>query len=423
MAQIVTVKPVIMPAQQRADGSWNVKIRVTFKRRYKILSTNLTAFKQDLNRYGELKGDVLSRANLIVRKIYQALAELNWFDLDAMEVEDIVAWIRRYNKGSFRLDFFEYADKFLASKKESTAKTYMTAINSFKEFLGKERFDINSFTLTVLKDYVAAINSSEKKNNQDKDTTDKSARKPRKRGVAAKIYISRLKTIYLEAQNEYNDDDAGVRNIPSNPFARLTIDAEPSVARIAKSPEFVQKIIDGKAKAKEGQRLALDIYMISFALMGANTADLMTMTPPDKDGIVTYYRAKTKDRRADRAEMRVRIEPCVRPLFERYADPSGELLLNFAGRWKNAISLNSFLAKNYKTWAEDNGEDPFTIYSARHSWATIGRSNKVGLSKSLIDECLAHSTNKLVDVYAEKDWSILWEANRKVLDLFDWNNI
>ena len=420
MALIITIKPVVIRAQQRSDGSYNVKIRVTFKRKYRILSTNLTAYPRDLARSGEIKGAVLLDANKIIEKMYSAVAELNWFDMEMMDVDDVVRHIRATlrSRTVFTLDFFEYAERSLRAKKESTASTYRTALASFRKFLGRDSFDINEFTVPILKNYVSYLDSNPKGNRSGETSIAK------KKGVSARAYTHKLSAIYSEAMDEYNDEDAGEIRIKGNPFKKLKVDALPSVAKISKSPEFIQKLIDAVADpaTKENQRWALEIYLISFAMMGANTADMVLMGKADK-GVVTYCRAKTRDRRADNAEMRVRVEPCVEALLARHADPSGRLLLDLHGKYSSVSSLNATLRTLFTSWAEAHDESPFTIYSARHSWATIGRSNRVGLSKSLIDECLGHSTNQLVDVYAEKDWSILWEANRKVLALFDWSSI
>ena len=410
-----------MRAQQRSDGTYNVKIRVTFKRKYRILSTNLTAYPRDLARSGEIKGAVLLDANRIIEKMYGAVAELNWFDLEMMDVDDVVRHIRSTlrSRAAFSLDFFQYADRFMTSRKPSTAKTYRSAVSSFRGFLGRDEFDFSEFNVALIRRYVDFLNSTPK-NNGGGGTT-----KARKRGIAARQYTRMLSAIYTDAMTEFNDEDSGVIRIKGNPFRKVKVDAPPSVAKISRSPEFIQKVIDAVSdpRTKENHRESLEVYLLSFALMGANTADMLTMEPADRDGVVTYYRAKTRDRRHDRAEMRVRLEPCLLPLFCRRADPSGRLLLDLGSRWKSSSGLNIHLRNAFASWAAENGEDPFTIYSARHSWATIGRSNRVGLSKSLIDECLAHSTNQLVDVYAERDWSILWEANRKVLALFDWSKI
>lgn len=420
MALIITIKPVIMRAQQRSDGSYNVKIRVTFKRKYRILSTNLTAYPRDLARSGEIKGTVLMDANKIVEKMYSAVADLNWFEMDMMDVDDVVRHIRvtLRSRTAFSLDFFQYANRFLSSRKESTALTYKTALASFRKFLGRDNFDINEFTVPILKNFVNYLDSTPKGNRNGETSL------ARKKGVSARAYTRKLSAIYSEALDEYNDEDSGIVRIKGNPFKKLKVDALPSVAKISKTPEFIQKLIDAVADpaTKENQRWALEVYLISFALMGANTADMVLMRKADK-GVVTYCRAKTRDRRADNAEMRVRLEPCVEPLLARHADPTGRLLLDLEGKWSSVSSINAKLRALLAAWAESNDEDPFTIYSARHSWATIGRSNRVGLSKSLIDECLGHSTNQLVDVYAEKDWTILWEANKKVLEIFDWSAI
>ena len=420
MALIITIKPVVIKAQQRSDGSYNLKIRVTFKRKYRILSTNLTAYPKDLARSGEIKGAVLLDANRLVEKMYSAVADLNWFEMDMMDVDDVVRHIRTTlrSRTAFSLDFFQYAKRFMASRKESTAVTYRTALASFSKFLGRDCFDINEFSVPLLKNYVNYLDSTPK-GNRNGETS-----QARKKGVSARSYTRKLSAIYTDAMDEYNDEDSGVIRIKGNPFKKLKVDALPSVAKISKSPEFIQKLIDAVADpaTRENQRWALEIYLISFALMGANTADMVPMGKADK-GVVTYCRAKTRDRRADNAEMRVRVEPCVEALLARHADPSGRLLLDLHGKYSSVSSLNATLRTLFTSWAEAHDESPFTIYSARHSWATIGRSNRVGLSKSLIDECLGHSTNQLVDVYAEKDWSILWEANKKVLDIFDWKSI
>ena len=72
-----------------------------------------------------------------------------------------------------------------------------------------------------------------------------------------------------------------------------------------------------------------------------------------------------------------------------------------------------------KWWCEDNDVQPFTFYAARHTWASLAR--KAGVEKATIDECLCHKGDfTLTDIYAERSWDLMTEANRKVLDLFTW---
>lgn len=75
-----------------------------------------------------------------------------------------------------------------------------------------------------------------------------------------------------------------------------------------------------------------------------------------------------------------------------------------------------------RRWNEKTKVGAFTMYAARHSFASIAR--KAGVEKATIDEMLCHvGEHKMGDVYIETDWNIHREANKKVLDLFDWSAI
>ena len=71
-------------------------------------------------------------------------------------------------------------------------------------------------------------------------------------------------------------------------------------------------------------------------------------------------------------------------------------------------------------WAQQEGIEAFTLYAARHSWASIARSAAVGVDKATVDDCLNHVTMAVADIYIDKDYSVFDAANRKVLDLFTW---
>ena len=73
-----------------------------------------------------------------------------------------------------------------------------------------------------------------------------------------------------------------------------------------------------------------------------------------------------------------------------------------------------------RRWAEREGIEPFTFYAARKTWASLAR--RAGVEKATIDECLCHIGDfPVADIYIERDWGLLNEANRKVLALFDWD--
>jgi hypothetical protein len=60
-----------------------------------------------------------------------------------------------------------------------------------------------------------------------------------------------------------------------------------------------------------------------------------------------------------------------------------------------------------------------TTYHARHTWATLAR-NEVGVTLGDVGEALNHSprgSERVTDIYVERDFTRVWDTNRKVLDL------
>lgn len=75
--------------------------------------------------------------------------------------------------------------------------------------------------------------------------------------------------------------------------------------------------------------LAKDCFMLSFCLMGMNSADLYSAGQEKGEGYtddcITYYRRKTKERRSDNAKIIVRVNPIIQPLFQKYRGKIGFL--------------------------------------------------------------------------------------------------
>jgi integrase len=178
-------------------------------------------------------------------------------------------------------------------------------------------------------------------------------------------------------------------------------------------------IIDESAKAKGAKRFALEVFLLSFALEGMNLADLYTCAPA-KGRWLIYNRMKTKGRRADDAEHHIYISDAILPIVDRYKDSDGIHMFNFHRRYKdfNTFTVNANNA--IRRWREGRKIESFTMYAARHSFASISR--RIGIEKATIDEMLCHVGNLVMaDVYIEPDWSLHMEENEKLLAEFDWS--
>jgi integrase len=119
--------------------------------------------------------------------------------------------------------------------------------------------------------------------------------------------------------------------------------------------------------------------------------------------------------------MRVKIDPLVVGLLKEYQSTDGSRAFSFAESYTTYAILgenvNDGLAKFARRIGHEGG---LTLYQARHTWATA--AYRCGIGKDVINDCLCHvdKAMKVTDIYIAKEWSVLWDANHKVLERFRW---
>ena len=88
------------------------------------------------------------------------------------------------------------------------------------------------------------------------------------------------------------------------------------------------------------------------------------------------------------------------------------------------MSFNSAVNKGLDEVGDAIGVKGLSFYYARHTMASLC-ANVLGVDIARVDEMLNHSDSKLrmARVYIQKDFKPLWDANRRLLDLFDWSYI
>lgn len=409
----VTFKAVCIASNRRKDGTYPVRIRVTFKGVSRRLPTNLVARPADLTRSLHIKSpDITSKAGALIAQMQTTLSDISPFALDGWDVDRVISHIKSKLAGqTFRLDFFQYADKYLASKSDSTRRAYTMALNSLKDHLGKRELDINDITKRMLIEWRDKVDGRKKLDFKGRETN-----KPQKGGHSSRL-LAKLAHIFNAAKKEYNDDDRVL--IPRSPFDGIPKPTPPPEGARPLSQEEMQKLLDAESSGNE--RAALDVFIVSFATMGANMADLWAAKRSGPEWV--YMRQKTKSRRQDRAEMRVTIQPELSEIIGRLQDGPGGWWLPALHRIATTKDVcTSKVNAGLKAWATREklkDVEHLTFYSARKTWATLAR--KIGVEKALVDECLTHVGDfPVTDIYAARDFGQMNAANRKVMDLFKW---
>ena len=415
---MITFKAIVIPGNRRKDGTYPVVIRVTFKGRSRRLATTLVCRPGDLTRTLRIKdATILNKADALIGRMRDAVKDLSPFDLEEREVDWVVTKIKDSLSGEdFRLDFFEWADKYVLTKAETTRSAYNSALNAFSRYLGRRDIDINAITRPMLLEFMEMVDNEPRMHYDRKIGKAVKSSVPKKGKGASSRHIAKLEHIFNAARDRYNDEDADRILIPKQPFAKIQkVHPIPEGERNL-GADLMQRIISWQTDNRV-MRIALDAFILSFGTMGANLADLYFSKP--FTGQWVYNRLKTRERRSDRALMRVTIQPELAPVIERLKGEGG-WWLNELHRFASTKDFcTARVNRCLKRWCEENGIESFTFYAARHTFASLARMQ--GVDKSTLADCLGHIGDyKTTDIYAEKAWDLIQEANRKVLELFTW---
>lgn len=413
----VTFKAVV--PYRKKDGTLPVYIRVTFKGVVRRIITTLVCYPSDLTRSGKIKStDVLGKAGELIRRMRDAISDLSPFDLEDKDVDWVIGRIRRGMAGElFRLDFFAFADKYLEGKSEGSRPAYRQALNALERYLGRRQLDVNEITRSLLLDFMEKIDKEPRMqyNGRTGEWVETGAEKIPK--AASSRHIMKLGHIFAAARLRYNDEDAGVINIPRSPFSGIKQVHPMGTGQRNLGPELMQRIISARPEGRQ-EAEALAVFALSFVLMGANMADLYEARPVEGE-LWRYQRKKTRTRRPDGAEIIVRIPEMAGGILARLQDGPVGWWVPCLHRHKGTDAATAMVNRGLRRWCEREGVPVFTFYAARHSWASIARS--LGVEKATIDDALGHRGQwDLTDIYAERSWGLVEFANRRVLEEFRW---
>lgn len=403
----VTYSPVVLPHLRKEDGTNFIRIRITHQRKSKYIKTAISVTPEDLTRSGALKHQgKIDLARDEIKKMRAITDEIPTFTLADMNVDEVVGYIKaKLSQGKkFSLDFIAYGLEEAAKQKRGTGSCYVTSLNCFREYFGHNP-DINEITLADIKNFEEFAKE----------------RAPR----TVMQYMAHIKAIYTRAYKRFNEPDRGIIRIPVNVFDYYEMPKKPTYMHRDIPPEWIQLMIDQRKGLRKAQRVAVDTFLISFCLMGMNAEDMHNALEKPKNGIIHYYRTKTKDVRDDQAEMFIRIEPCLEEIIEDYLGKNR--LFNYCERFSTTGTMTACINRGLYKWYEKNRlpykKGVHSFYSARHTWGTLAGSQEAGIDSKHITEGMCHApSNKMDKVYVRTDWRNVWDANAKVLSLLNWKS-
>lgn len=416
---MLTIREEIKKGEVKSDGTYNVKLRFTLDRKFKRLSTSLFATSKDLTKSLKLKeGTPIKREVDNLVRTYQGICAKLQLEVNACTLDDVFDYLKSERERTRSIDFIQFCKEWLETTSIKGRKNYQSALNSFMNYLGKEHLKTDEVTSQLLNGFKAYLNL--KREELVIQLQKQGKRIPSNRTVS--LYLGSIRHLFNEAKKKYNDYDKNIILIPNSPFEHVEVPKQEATRKRAIPVDIIKKVWNLPYKdMKKGYKatcrynLAKDCFILSFCLMGMNSADLYNATEMEGNTII-YNRTKTKDRRLDKAQMKVDIPKLILPLIEGYKDMTGKRLFNFYQYYVDEKEFNKAINYGLKEIGALLEVDDLEYYAARHSWATIVLY-KVGIDKYTVHAALNHVDDamKVTDIYIERDFVIENKANAKVM--------
>lgn len=376
-----------------SDGRYRVYIKFRHRNQRKALPLEVYLNTSEFYR---------GKSGLVIRNLQKAKAvqgivdKINndllnapfFFNMYDMTLDSIVMYIKGKKASA---DFFLFAYDWLKLNNASGRKNYFCALNSFSGWLNRTSIAFEEITPMLLTNYCHFLEG-----------------KPR----AQSLYLGIIRHLWNEAEAMYDD-------MPRTPFKRFKVPKQKPVGKRAVPKELILKIFDYKGTGTA--QLARDCFIMSFCLMGMNSADLFDCRSY-KDGILSYDRMKTRARRDfNPPHMEIDVPPICKETMAKYLNRRNTpYVFTFHCMYKTKENFNRAINLGMRTMMKDIlGKDKtgITYYAARHSWATIAR-NDLKVNKNDVNDALLHVDKSMdvTDLYILNDYTIVNEINQKVVE-------
>ena len=416
---MLTINAEVVKTKRQSNECFTIRLRFTLDRRMKRLSTSLFATQKDLTKDFKIKSSspLKGKVERLIRDYQEKCSQLQ-VELNNYTIEDIMDYLDGERQKQQTIDFIKFSREWIASTTIKGAPNYKTAINALVRFVGKEELDVNLITLDFLEQFKTFLIG-------ERDARTKKLMQQGKRVTSNRtlsLYLVSIKKLFNEAKRKFNKKDKNLILIPNSPFEDFKIPKQEATRKRAIPADIIKKVWKLPYKEmKKGYKstcrynLAKDCFILSFCLMGINSADLYNATEMRGNTII-YNRTKTKARRLDGAKMMVDIPKIVQPLIDKYKDSTGKRLFNFYQFYGDEKTFNKAINSGLKEIGSILEVDDLEYYAARHSWATIAL-NKVGIDKYIVHAALNHidDSMKVTDIYIERDFVNENKANTKVV--------
>lgn len=273
--------------------------------------------------------------------------------------------------------------------KQRTSETYRCTLKSFMQF----REDKDVLLADIDSDLMLMYEAHLHNRGLTKNSTS--------------FYMRILRAVYNRAVE---------KNLTTNriPFKHVYTGIDKTIKR-AIPLKAIKQIKNLDLSLQPSLDFARDMFLFSFYTRGMSFIDMAYLKKKDlSNGILSYRRRKTGQ------QLFIRWEKCMQEIVNKYDIPQSEFLLPIIKRADkdNRLQYQSalrFVNNHLKSVvALLNIGITISMYTARHSWASIAKSKNIPIS--VISEGMGHDSEMTTQIYlASLDNAVVDRANAQIL--------
>ena len=368
------------------DGTYPLKLAVARKHTFYV-PVGIDVPLQDWN---DEQQEIINMPN---RKLLNALlrqrrsdAETKLLQLQAsgklrsLTDRQIIALLQKEDENELPHLFKDTYEQFLALKQNSsTRRIYARTAALVAQFADYNSLTFEEMTVRWLNDFKLFLMQYSAKPN------------------GRSIHFRNLRAVFNFAIKQ--------DTITCYPFRKFEMEHEETQKR-SLSLQQMRSFI--KLKVAPHEQRYKDCFLLTFYLIGINTADLADLADPI-DGRLQYLRSKTHKL------YDIKVEPEAQALLDKYRGKQHLL------SWFDTVSRYTMFANKCNYWLGEMGKrigiDNLTLYWARHTWATFAYN--LDVPDDTISRALGHSQTSganVTRVYIRASSKKVDEANRAVID-------
>lgn len=420
---MATVKAVVLSHHKKADGTYNVKIRVFHKGEKRFIDTEHFVGPKQLTAKRQIKDQFLM--DIIDKKLleYRMLISQLDYRVEYFTAQSMKEYLLEATSGN--IDFIkfcrDYIDElFEESKtkgkegKRTTAELFRTVTNAVIDFFRRDTVSVNEITVEFLYAFEQFLRTKRTLVRFDQFKRPTTIESEPLGDTGINSYMRSLRSLFNHARKRHNKPSIGVKLIKHYPFADYSIPEAPETRKRNVDCEIAYKIMNVAAKPGSLKELARDLFKLSFYMCGLNAADIYFWDETNiVNGRFEYNRRKEMRIRKDNAFISVKVVDEVYDLLIKY-------LKTLKHRYCERKNLIKALSKGMKQICAELGiKIGVTFYWVRHTFGNMAR-NKAECSKDDVGAAMNHVEHglKTTDIYIEKDWSIVDKVQKKTIKYY-----